>query len=360
MEECKDTIGMLDLMIRPAFAVKDGKIHQVNAAAKSFLLQEGTDITELLVTGKEEYPAFNDGCLYLTLGSGENSFGASVTKLDGYDIFVMEQDEDRSELQAMALAAQELRSPLSNVMTVANRLYPVTGKDSDPALQEQVARINRGLYQMLRIIGNMSDAYRYCQESVPQMETRNICSLVSEIFQSCEPLIRQAQINLEYTAPQEQIFCLVDAEKLERAIHNMLSNSIKFAAKGACICATLTRKGNMLYLTVQDNGTGVAQDIHGNVYSRYLRQPGIEDGRYGIGLGMVLIRAAAAAHGGTVLMENSKDRGTKITMTIAIKQKTDSVVRAQLYRIDYAGEKNHPLIELSESLPLSAYQKDMD
>ena len=134
--------------------------------------------------------------------------------------------------------------------------------------------------------------------------------------------------------------------------------AIKFAAKGANVNAVLVRKGHMLYLTVEDSGTGIAQNIRGNVYARYLRQPGIEDGRYGIGLGMVLIRAAASAHGGTVLIETPQDQGTRITMTMEINQATDSVVRAPLYRIDYAGEKNHQLIELSETLPLSAYQKD--
>jgi len=358
MDDLNTTIGMLDLLVSPAFAVKDGKICRMNSAAKSCLISEEAEITPLLATGKEEYPAFQDGCLYLTLRLGDSALGASVTKVDGYDIFVIEQDEDKSELQAMALAAQELRGPLSNVMTIANRLYPVTGTDSDPDLQEQVARINRGLYQMLRIIGNMSDAYRYCQDSAARKETQNICSLVSELFQACEPLIRQAQITVDISVPTEQIFCLVDTEKLERAINNMLSNAIKFASKGAHICASLVKKGHMLYLTVQDNGTGIAQDIRKNVYSRYLRPPGIEDGRYGIGLGMVLIRAAAFAHGGTVLIENPKDRGAKITMTMAIAQKNDSSVRSPLYRIDYAGEKNHPLIELSETLPLSAYQKE--
>ena len=358
MEECKDTLGILDLLIQPAFAVKDGCICRANAGAKGCLIQEEMNIMDMLVTGQEEYPAFEDGCLYLTIKLGDSTFGASVTKLDGYDIFVVEQDDDHSELQAMALAAQELRSPLSNVMIVANRLYPVTGKDSDPALQEQVARINRGLYQMLRIIGNMSDAYRYCQESLPQMEIRDVCSLVKEILETCQPLIGQAEITLDFSVPQEQIFCLVDAEKLERAINNILSNAIKFASKGDRICAALVRKERMLYLTVEDSGTGIARDIRGNVYARYLRQPGIEDSRYGIGLGMVLIRAAASVHGGTVLMENPQNQGTRITMTIAIRQKTDSVVRAPLYRIDYAGEQNHTLIELSETLPLSVYQKD--
>jgi K+-sensing histidine kinase KdpD len=203
----------------------------------------------------------------------------------------------------------------------------------------------------------MSDAYRYFLETVPQMETRNICALCNDIFAACEPLIRQAEITLRYSVPEEAVFCLVDEEKLERAINNMLSNAIKFAGKGTEIQASLVRKGQLLFLTVSDGGTGIAQDIRSNVYSRYLRQPGIEDGRYGIGLGMVLIRTAASAHGGTVLIETPKGQGTKITMTLAIKQNSGAV-SAPLYRIDYAGEQDHSLIELSESLPLSAYQKN--
>lgn len=356
MEELKDIIGMLDLMIRPAFAVKDGKVAGINAAAAGCLISEQTSIEELLATGAEEYKAFQGGCLYLLLQLGESTVGASVTRQGGYDIFVLDQDEVQAELQAMALAAQELRTPLSNVMAVANQLYPVLGKDDDPALQTQAARINRGLYQMMRIIGNMSDAYRYCQETVPQLETRNVCALVKEIFAACEPLIQQAQIKLNYSVPEEAIFCLIDEEKLERAINNMLSNAIKYAGAGTQIQASLVRKGHLLYLTISDGGTGVAQNVRSNVYSRYLRQPGIEDGRYGIGLGMVLIRAAAAAHDGTVLIENPRNAGTRITMTMAIKQNTGAV-RSPLYRIDYAGEQDHSLIELSEALPLSAYQK---
>lgn len=356
MEDRKDTIGMLDLMTCPAFAVKDGKIIQCNAAAAGCLIETEAEISPLLATGREEYNQFQEGCLYLQLRLGNGSVGASVTKIDGYDIFVLEQDESHSELQAMALAAQELRTPLSNVMAVANRLYPVSGKDDDPALQEQAARINRGLYQLLRIIGNMSDAYRYCLETAPQMEIRNISALVKEIFEASEPLIQQAQIALHYSVPDEAIFSLVDAEKLERAIHNMLSNAIKFAGKDAKIHASLVRKADLLYLTIYDSGSGIIPEIRRNVYSRFLRQPGIEDGRYGIGLGMVLIRAAAAVHGGTVLIENPKDAGTRITMTLQIQQ-SNGAVRAPLYRIDYAGEQNHSLIELSETLPLTVYQK---
>lgn len=355
MEELKDTFGMLDLLTRPAFAVCNGKVVRVNAAARACLIEEGSQVDALLATGEEEYRDFRDGCLYLLLKLGNNTSGASVTKLNEHDIFVLEQDETQAELQAMALAAQELRTPLANVMTIANRLYPISGKD-DPAMQEQAARINRGLYQLLRIVGNMSDAYRYFLETVPQMEMRNICSLCKEIFEASQVLISQAEVTLRYSVPEEAVFCLVDEEKLERAIHNMFSNAIKFAGKGTEIRASLVKKGHLLYLTVSDEGAGIAQDIRSNVYSRHLRQPGIEDGRYGIGLGMVLIRAAATAHGGTVLIENPKDQGTRITMTLAANQ-NNGTFRAPLYKIDYAGEQDHSLVELSDSLPLSAYQK---
>lgn len=358
MEEINDINGMLDLMIQPAFSVVDGIVHHVNAAASSELIDKGMFIAEQLVTGRQEYADFQEGCLYLTLRFGNTTCGASVTRIGSTDIFVLEQETDNAELQAMALAARELRQPLSNVMTVADRLFPIAGKDDDPALQDQIARINRGLYQMLRIIGNMSDAYRYSKDTGTNLQVRDICALTEELFASHKALIRHTDIELKFTVPNQSIYCLVDEEKLERAVSNILSNAVKFSRPGDCIDAGLVRRGNLLYLTVHDSGSGIAPNLRSNVYTRYLRQPGIEDGRYGIGLGMVLIRSAAAAHGGTVLIEQPQDQGTRITITLEIRQNSDNSVRSPMHRIDYAGERDHKLIELSETLPANVYKKE--
>ena len=67
MEEKKDTLGMLDLVIRPGFCVRNNQIVKVNQAAESLFITPGTDIRPLLLTGAEEYAAFTGGCLYLTL-----------------------------------------------------------------------------------------------------------------------------------------------------------------------------------------------------------------------------------------------------------------------------------------------------
>ena len=258
----------------------------------------------------------------------------------------------------MALAAQELRQPLTGILTVADRLFPLDGADSDPNTQEQVARINRGLFQMLRIVSNMSDAYRYSQETGANQEARDIGALFDEIFQNAAPLIQHTQITLRYTGLEESVLCLADEEKLERAVNNILSNAVKFTPAGGTIDARLTRKGHMLYLTVQDSGEGISEPVKGNLYTRFQRSPGIEDSRYGIGLGTVLIRSAAACHGGTVLMEPAPGQGNRITMTMAIRQSKDGMVRSPRLRTDYAGERDNRLIELSEVLPPALYRKE--
>lgn len=356
MEQKEDIFAMLDQLNRPAFFAKDGRILRVNAAAEAYLLDRDTPIEQMLVTGQQEYPAFQGGCLHLRLRTAGGTHGAAVTRVGNMDMFVLDTAEDGAELQAMALAARELRQPLASVMTVADRLFPVSGTDPDPVLQDQIARINRGLFQMLRIVGNMSDAYRYSIDASTSMQTQDATALIEELFTASAALVEHAGVRLEYSGPRECVYCLLDWEKLERAISNIISNAVKFSPKGSCVTAKLTRRGNMLYLTVQDGGEGVAENLRGRVYDRFQRAPGIEDGRYGIGLGMVLIRAAAAIHGGTVLMDQSD--GNRITLTMAIRQSKETFVRTNRMLVDYAGEWDHRLIELSDVLPAEAYRKD--
>ena len=137
----------------------------------------------------------------------------------------------------------------------------------------------------------------------------------------------------------------------------MVSNAVKFTPKDGAIQASLVRRGNRLYLSIRDSGSGIRQDLDGDVFTRFRRQCGLEDGRFGIGLGLVLVRSAASAHGGAVLIDSPEGIGTRITMSLAIRQ-ADSTVRSRILRVDYAGEQDHGLIELSELLPDALYEKE--
>ena len=355
MEQRNDTAQLLDLMARPAFCVTDGRITRVNAQAAAYNIDPGMDISALLLTGTEEYAAFDGGCLHLTLELSGERLGASVTRLAEFDVFCLEELTDSRELRAMALAAQELRNPLNAVMITAQQLYPVAGKQDDPATREQVSRLNRGLLQIQRAVGNMSNAEHYAVSPARQ-ETVNVVGILDEVFASAAALVAHTGLRLEYQTYPDAVYTLADRESLERAVLNMVSNAVKFADADSIIRASLTRRGQKLYLTMENTGKDISSGILGDVFTRYQRQSGISDSRFGIGLGLVLIRAAAAAHGGTVLME-SRNGSTRITMTLAIRQ-GDTRMRSNLLRVDYAGGMDHNLMELSDVLPASLYEQE--
>lgn len=353
MEKLEDIYEMLDLMIRPGFCVRDNRILHVNQAAGGLLLFPGDDIRSLLLTGAEEYEAFEGGCLYLKLNLCSHGCGTSVIRRGEVDIFLPDQDSDDAALQAMALAARELRGALTTVMASADGL---SVSQEDPEAKAHAARMNRGLHQLLRIVGNMSDAGRSAASS--QQQIHNIGRLFSEIFDKAAGLIEHADVRLSFTGLSEEIYCLADAAQLERAVLNILSNAVKFTPKGGFVEASLSRSGRILRLSVQDSGSGIAENILTSLFSRYLRQPGIEDSRYGIGLGMVLVRSAAANHGGTVLIDCPQGKGTRVSLTMAIRQNTGSPLCSPILRVDYAGERDHGLIELSDCLPPAVYEPD--
>lgn len=357
MERSDYTIQTLNLIPQPAFCVHGGFITGANTAAAQRQFCVGTAVDGLLVTGKEEYAAYSGGTLSLTLCAANTTYRAYVVRIEDCDVFRLEPEEDQSGLSVMSLAAQALREPLAGIMTVTDRMLD-DGTQPDPAMRQQLGQINRGLFQLQRLIGNMSQAGQYSSgKCVSRLETRNLRAVFDELFEKTASIAEHTNRKICFTGLTQDVYSLADTELLEQAVYNLLSNAIKFSPEGGSITAKLTRNGNKLLLTVQDDGLGIDQALRSSVFTRYQRQPGIEDGRYGIGLGMTIVCAAAHAHGGTVLMEQPDGEGARFTMTIAIRQSKGGAVRSPIMTIDASGGYSRELIEFSDVLPASLYEK---
>ncbi len=354
MDERSQVNTMLQLLPQAAFFVEDGVISQVNQAAGAYCLQSGQDFLALLQCGREEYAEFTGGALYVTLLLAEQSIGACVTRMDGKDLVTLEQQAEMPQLQAMALAAEQLREPLSGMLSLAEQMLPAWSSEGSQQ-QNQAAQMNRRLYQMLRIITNMSDAVNYAQAQRGQMETVEICAFLEEILEKAAAMAQAVGISLSCTLPKEPIFTLADTEKLERAVYNLLSNAMKFADPNTTVQVKAARKDKRLSISVSNCHSGTAP--LGNVYARFLREPALEDRRNGIGLGMVLSRSVAAIHGGALLVDQTGE-GTRVTMTIQLKSNPSNQLSSPIRRFDYAGEWDHCLLELSDVLPAQLYGSD--
>ena len=350
MEKQKDILGLLDMMDQPAFCVKENRIRKVNAAAQQLFLSVGQEILPMLMTGAEAYAEFAEGCLCLTLSLAGQPFNASVRRMDGLDVFLLDKDGERDALRILALAASELRKPLTAAISNASNLL---AEQDDPDATRQLAQLNQGLYRMLRILGNMSDAEHGA--SGGRMETIEAGSFLEEIFEKAQTLVAHSGVTLQYQGLRESVYCLLNKVQLERAVLNILSNALKFTPAGGQVTASLTRRGRTLQLLVQDSGSGIAEEVMGNLFRRYLRQPGIEDSRFGLGLGLKLIQDTARNHGGIVLFRPAGETGTRIALTLAIRQSDPNTLRSPVFEVDYTGGYDHSLVELADCLPSSLY-----
>lgn len=358
MEQIKNNSPLLEMIDRPVLCVRDGVIIDRNRSAAQMQIGINTPIKDLLPTDYDAYTAFTDGQLYLTVHVADIPCGAIIIRSAESDYFVLEQQSDFEKLQLIALAAQQLRNPLSNVMNLTDNLLSNKDLDETCELREQAKRINKGLFQLLRIIANMADAPRYMGPEPVRKETVNFTAFLNEVFEKAATLISDTGVTLKYKGLNAPVFGLVATECLERGLYNIISNAVKFSPKKGTVEITVSQVANVIKVSVQDNGRGIPSDVRGNLFTRYQRTPGIEDGRYGIGLGMTMVRTAASVHGGTVLVDHPQSSGTRVTLTIPITKDDSNTVRTPIMQMfDYTGGWDHALVELAESLSIDAYDQ---
>lgn len=351
MEEKNQNIQMLSLMRQPAILVQQGLITYANPAAGAYLLRPGMEFSSLLATGKSEYLSFAEGCMHATVCLEGNTLDATVLRDLHREIVILEDRADNATLRALSLAALELRMPLSGAAAITERMLPLAGQDGP--LQAHTAQLNRRMLQLQRIIANMADCEHYFRRDEKAMEYVEFRGFLQELLAKAAEALAAADRHLEWELPQQPIYLWAEAQKLERMVYNLLSNAAKFSPAGSCIRVQLRQNGDRLALSVMDQGDGIAN--MGDIFTKYLRQPGLEDPRLGLGLGMVLVRATAIVHGGAVLLDHPEGWSTRVTVTLAMERKRDALVRCPAFRIDYAGERDHCLLELSDVLPEQLY-----
>ena len=331
MEQIKKLLALIN---RPAFCAENGRITALNPAARALALSEETDLWELLADGRDAYTEFSGGCLSLELTLPGGTVPAEVTLLDRGHLFTLEPESAEADTRMLSLAAQVLREPLADVMALAESLPEDTANRSE---------LTRGLYRLLRVLGNMTSppAFR------PEMVELN--ALLRELWDSAQPACEAMGIRFVFTPSPAPVYTAADGAMLTRAIHNLLSNSMKFSP-GRELRLELVRSGSVCRIRFWDEGAELPPDP----FTRYLREPGLEDPRSGLGMGLKLVRDAARAHRGTVLMTAPGGDGLLTELRLPIRQ--DTPLRSPRLRISYTGEYSPLLVELSDVLPPEFYK----
>lgn len=338
---------ILDQLQQPAFFAENGAVIAANTAALQRQVEIGMPIVPQIHAGLEAYEKFRSGTLYLTLSVAGTCYQCSVTDWEGYQLCKLTEPAASLDLQCLAQAAKQLRIPLSDLSLLFRQ-----GQEKDEPAQEQITHL---LYKLQRIVSNMADAASSYQ-TPPRLDGCDLLWVIREVLEKAQSLLSSAGIDLRYQLPADMPYAWADAEQIRRALYNLICNASRFSASGEPIHVAVKQVGPLVRITVKNKLSPAQMQTGASLFNRYARQPGIEDPQHGLGLGMTLVHAAAAAHGGTVLAETFKNGAVKITMTLRLLPPPDDTVRTPVLLPDVYGGKDQALVELSDVLPSSLYR----
>lgn len=344
MTQLTDHEIMLQMIKGPAFLAAEGTVVACNQRALDEGFTPGLRLSELFVNPVKD---LDHSCMTAPVQLNGTQWNAAISPLENMYVFRLDRIGRRPELQSLYLMGKELRYPVAMLSMLTTQLF------TNHKLNGENARTNHEFYKVLRVLNNVSNATRYSEDRTRFQQEYNICAVLAEFLEECGALLAHTGIRLQSSVPNKGIFTMLDWPMFRQAVYNLLDNAAKYSPPGGCIQVSLNRRGSTLTLSVEDEGPGIPQEILCDLFARFTRDSTAHDHRSGLGLGLTIVRYAATAHGGTVLVDTPPTGGTRVTMTMAIRQPKHLKLHSQTDIV--IPSPDHGLIMLSNVLPVALY-----
>ena len=222
---------------------------------------------------------------------------------------MLERLSDAFEIQRQftANAAHELRTPLA-LMQVQLDLYHSNshpGNDADTVqMIQMVTEQNDRLNKMVKTLLDMSEL-----QTVGRDDEIILDALVDEVLEDLEPLAETKNIRL--IGKCKDITMVGSDILIYRLVYNLVENAIKYNHSGGQVTVTADRKEKHVYLSVEDTGAGIPEELKERVFEPFFR---VDKSRSrelgGVGLGLALVREIVRVHDGSITVKSNPSGGT--------------------------------------------------
>ena len=209
--------------------------------------------------------------------------------------------------QFTANAAHELRTPLALMQVQLDLYHSNSHPDNDADTVQMIKMVteqNDRLNKMVKTLLDMSEL-----QTVGRDDEIILDALVDEVLEDLEPLAEGKNIRL--IGKCKDITMVGSDILIYRLVYNLVENAIKYNHSGGQVIVTADRKEKHVYLSVEDTGTGIPEELKERVFEPFFR---VDKSRSrelgGVGLGLALVREIVRVHDGNITVKSNPSGGT--------------------------------------------------
>jgi PAS domain S-box-containing protein len=226
------------------------------------------------------------------------------------------EEANRLKDEFLMTLSHELRTPLNAIWGWARILQSAPRDDERLARGLQVIDHNAGV--QLHLIEDLLDVSSIIAGKLRiDMQPVAVGPIVAAVLESARPaadgkgLTVMAQLGASAVVRG-------DADRLQQAIRNLVSNAIKFTPAGGCIGITTIMSAGEVEITVSDTGAGIDPAVLPLIFERFRQgDSGTARTHTGLGLGLTIARSLVEAHGGSVAgVSGGIGRGATFTIRL--------------------------------------------
>lgn len=311
-DEVVDRAGeMADAVVQTARDLADQKTAPAPAAAQARAVEddrlqvERSQAEEHVRRERDERKRALAGLLRLEREATDEHLlaerGRSDEALDTRDVFLgMVSHDLRTLLGSVALSAELLA-----------REAPV-GK---PSVHARVEMIQRSIARMNRIIGDLTDiAGIEAGKLAVEPARHDLAALVSEMVETFRSSADARGVALVAEGPQAPLPASIDRDRIVQVLANLLTNAIKFTARGGRVSARAGLVDGEAQVSIADTGCGIPADQLELIFDRYWQAR--RGDRRGLGLGLYISRCILESHRGRIWARSVVGKGSTFSFTV--------------------------------------------
>ena len=242
------------------------------------------------------------------------------------------RQSERLKSALLDAVTHDLRTPLTSIKASVTTLLDELNAKSNDA--EPIAINDEGRREMLEVIDEECDRLNRFIEGLVELarieagelRLRRRWGSVDEIITTALDRagkitsLHKITVELEHDLPVVR----VDARAVSEIVYSLVDNAAKYSPAGTPIHIAASRaEGEMIRMSVEDGGRGIAVELRERVFDKFFRATQDGDASknqpHGTGLGLAIARGIVEAHNGRIWIEGGADgRGTRVVFTLPI------------------------------------------